>query len=158
GIFRVRRTGEIVSAGDIVNYRTVIPDTSNGDSTAILTVNEWDKKLRYTSARQLYDFPLAVIVGLSIDEQLKPVFTQAHNYLLRAVGGSIFVALLFGMLARMSWQLSQSRFRAAQAKQAYAKQVEYLAYHDALTSLPNRVLFSNLLEQSINQAQRNQRQ
>jgi diguanylate cyclase (GGDEF)-like protein len=58
----------------------------------------------------------------------------------------------------MSWQLAQSRLRAAEAKIAYAERIEYLAYHDGLTSLPNRSLFSMLLSQSISQAHRYDRQ
>jgi diguanylate cyclase (GGDEF)-like protein len=58
----------------------------------------------------------------------------------------------------MSWQLAQSRLQAAEAKVAYAERVEYLAYHDALTALPNRSLFSKLLIQHIREANRYQRQ
>ena len=38
------------------------------------------------------------------------------------------------------------------------KMLEYSAYHDGLTALPNRSLFSELLGQSIGQARRNSRQ
>ncbi|MDP3846611.1 MAG: EAL domain-containing protein [Pseudomonas sp.] len=156
GVFRVRRTGEAIFAGDVVDYAAQVPDTE--DAQAVLSVNGWDGVQRYTSARQLYDAPLAVIVGLSAEERLAPVVRQAHNYLWRAAGGSLLLVLLVGLLSRMSWQLAQSRLRAAQAKVAYAQSVEYLAYHDGLTSLPNRSLFSNLLSQSISEAQRYHRQ
>jgi diguanylate cyclase (GGDEF)-like protein len=39
----------------------------------------------------------------------------------------------------------------------HAQRVEYLAYHDGLTGLPNRSLFSKSLSQSINEAQRYKR-
>jgi diguanylate cyclase (GGDEF)-like protein len=156
GIFRVRRTGEAVLAGDAVDYAAVVPDSE--DTEAVLSTNAWDGVRRYTSARQLYDFPLAVIVGLSEAEQLAAVTRQAHTYLWRAAGGSLLLALLVGLLSRMSWQLAQSRLRAAEAKIAYAERVEYLAYHDGLTSLPNRSLFSKLLSQSIGEAHRYNRQ
>lgn len=156
GIFRVRRTGEVVLAGDAVDYPAVVPATE--DTDALLSVNGWDGVRRYTSARQLYDLPLAVIVGLSEEEQLAAVTRQAHTYLWRAAGGSLLLALLVGLLSRMSWQLAQSRLRAAEAKIAYAERVEYLAYHDGLTSLPNRSLFSKLLSQSISEARRYNRQ
>jgi diguanylate cyclase (GGDEF)-like protein len=42
--------------------------------------------------------------------------------------------------------------------QLAAERAEYLAFHDGLTTLPNRVLFSKLLGQSINQARRYNRQ
>ncbi|MCP2073133.1 UNVERIFIED_ORG: signal transduction histidine kinase [Pseudomonas lini] len=114
GIFRVRRTGEAVLAGDAVNYAAVVPDTENTE--AVLSVNAWDGVRRYTSARQLYDLPLAVIVGLSEKEQLAAVTRQAHTYLWRAAGGSLVLVLLVGLLARMSWQLAQSRLRAAETQ------------------------------------------
>jgi diguanylate cyclase (GGDEF)-like protein len=37
---------------------------------------------------------------------------------------------------------------------SHAKRVEYLAYHDTLTALPNRSLLTTLLTQGINQARR----
>ncbi|OAB49605.1 diguanylate cyclase [Pseudomonas thivervalensis] len=156
GIFRARRSGEEISAGDQIDYAAVVPDTEN--TQAVRAINAWDGVQRYTSARQLYDFPLAVIVGLSEDEQLAAVNQQARIYLWRAAGGSLGLVLLAGLLARMSWQLVQSRLRAGEAKIAYAESVEYLAYHDGLTTLPNRSLFSKLLSQSISEARRYHRQ
>jgi diguanylate cyclase (GGDEF)-like protein len=156
GIFRVRRTGEVVLAGDTVDYVTVVPDDETTE--AVLAINGWDGVRRYTSARQLYDYPLAIIVGLSEEEQLSAVNRQAHTYLWRAAGASLLLVLLVSLLSRMSWQLVQSRLRAAEAKIAYAERVEYLAYHDGLTSLPNRSLFSKMLSQSISEASRYHRQ
>ena len=156
GLFRVQRTGESLLAGDSVDYAALVPDTE--DTQALLLTNTWDGVRRYTSARQLYDFPLAVIVGLSEEEQLAAVTRQAHTYLWRAATGSLLLVLLVGLLSRMSWQLAQSRLQAAEAKVAYAERVEYLAYHDGLTALPNRSLFSKLLIQNIHEASRYHRQ
>jgi len=114
GIFRVRRTGESVLAGDSVDYAALVPDTE--DTRALLSANGWDGVRRYTSARQLYDLPLAVIVGLSEEEQLAAVTRQAHTYLWRAAAGSLLLVLLVGLLSRMSWQLVQSRLRTAEAQ------------------------------------------
>ena len=156
GVFRARRTGEAIVAGDEVDYAAVVPDTENTE--AIRSINGWDGVRRYTSARQLYDYPLAVIVGLSEEEQLASVTRQARAYLWRAAGASLLLVLFVSLLSRMSWQLLQSRVRAAEAKIAYAESVEYLAYHDGLTSLPNRSLFSKMLSQSISEASRYHRQ
>ncbi|WP_248767003.1 EAL domain-containing protein [Pseudomonas sp. MWU12-2345] len=156
GIFRVRRSGESVLAGDAVDYATLAPNTE--DTQARLSTNAWDGVQRYTSVRQLYDFPLAVIVGLSAEERLAAVTRQAQTYLWRAAAGSLLLVLLAGLLSRMNWQLAQSRLRAAEDKVAYAERVEYLAYHDGLTALPNRSLFSKLLSQNISEARRDHRQ
>ncbi|MEJ0006956.1 MAG: GGDEF domain-containing protein [Steroidobacteraceae bacterium] len=58
----------------------------------------------------------------------------------------------------MSWQLAEARRRESETKLAHAQRVEYLAYHDGLTGLPNRSMFSKLLSQSISEASRYNRQ
>ncbi len=154
GVFRARRTGEAVSASDAVDYATVVPATDQASHEAALFTNAWDGVPRYTSGRRLYEFPLAVIVGLSADEQLTATRRNVHTYLWRAAAGSLVLILITAVLSRMSRQLTASRLRAVEEQLAHAERVEYLAYHDGLTALPNRSLFSKLLGQSLNQAHR----
>jgi len=154
GIFRARRTGDTLTAGAAVDYARAVPGADQGDPLVVLAVNSWDGVRRYTGAQQLYEFPLAVIVGLSEQEQLAAAHRTINNYLWRAVIGSALLALLTAILGRMSWQLARGRLRENEAKRSHALRVEYLAYHDGLTSLPNRILFSRLLTQAISQAQR----
>ncbi|SFA88593.1 Histidine kinase-, DNA gyrase B-, and HSP90-like ATPase [Pseudomonas sp. NFIX10] len=137
GLFRVRRTGETVLAGDTVDYTAVVPDAENTE--AVLSVNGWDGVRRYTSARQLYDFPLAVIVGLSEEEQLAAVNQQARTYLWRAAGGSLVLVLLVGVLARMSWQLAQSRLRAAEAQAQLAAAARQAGMAEIATNVLHNV-------------------
>ncbi|WP_431081926.1 ATP-binding protein [Pseudomonas thivervalensis] len=137
GVFRVRRTGETVLAGDTVDYRQVVPDAENAE--AVLSVNGWDGVRRYTSARQLYDFPLAVIVGLSEEEQLAAVNQQARTYLWRAAGGSLVLMLLVGLLARMSWQLAQSRLRAAETQAQLAAAARQAGMAEIATNVLHNV-------------------
>ena len=138
GIFRVRRAGEEVAAGDAVDYAAVVmPDLENTD--AVLSVNGWDDVRRYTSARQLYDFPLAVIVGLSEEEQLTAVTQQAHTYIWRAAGGSLVLMLLMGLLARMSWQLGQSRLRAAETQAQLAAAARQAGMAEIATNVLHNV-------------------
>jgi diguanylate cyclase (GGDEF)-like protein len=158
GIFRVRRSGDTVSAGDRVDYAIVVPAMETEEKDTLPVANAWDNVRRYTSARQLYDYPLAVIVGLSEDEQLSATRKNRYVYLWRATAGSALLILILSLLARMSRQLALSRSRAVEEQVAHAARVEYLAYHDALTTLPNRSLFSNLLGQSIKKAHRNNSQ
>ena len=157
GLFRARRTGDAVSAGDIVDYKSVVPSADQEDTEATASPDPWDGVRRYTSARQLYDFPLAVIVGLSEDEELAVVHRNMRAYLWWAAAASVLLIVVIALLGRMSWRLVQSRLRESQAKVAYAERVEYLAYHDGLTTLPNRSLFSKLLTQGISQAHRYKR-
>ena len=154
GVFRARRSGETVYSGVSVNYAEVVPVTDESESEARLSTNAWDGVRRYTSARQLFDFPLAVIVGLSVDEQLAAAQQEMRAYLWRASAGSLLLILIVMVLGRMSRQLALSRRLAVEEQIAHAARVEYLAYHDSLTALPNRSLFSKLLSQSINHAHR----
>jgi diguanylate cyclase (GGDEF)-like protein len=154
GIVRVRRSGEAQFAGDAVNYGTVISHVAALDSEPTITANSWDGVKRWTSARELYGFPLAILVGLSVEEQLATARREAHTYWWRAGAGSLLVVVLTVLLGRLSWQLAQSRLREGEIKLEHAKRVEYLAYHDGLTGLPNRSMFSKLLSQSISEAHR----
>jgi diguanylate cyclase (GGDEF)-like protein len=158
GVFLVRRTGETVSSGDHAGAAMQQADEAlEPDQTAIVT-SPWDDVRRYTSVRQLYDFPLAVIVGLSEAEQLAPVEKNRRIDLAWATAGSVLVLLFIAMLGRISLQLVRSRQRMVAEQLAHAKQVEYLAYHDGLTGLPNRSLFSKMLSQGIAHARRYNRQ
>jgi diguanylate cyclase (GGDEF)-like protein len=158
GVFRARRTGDIVTAGVAINYTNAVPGGEQGDPTVSLAVNSWDSVRRYTAAQQLYEFPLAVIVGLSEDEQLTAERRDVQVYLWRAGIGSALLVLLTTILGRMSWQLARARVRENEAHLKHARRVEYLAYHDGLTALPNRSLFNKLLSQAISVAKRFRRQ
>jgi diguanylate cyclase (GGDEF)-like protein len=158
GVFRVRRTGDTVTAGDAVAYAAAIPDADQVDPTVSLSVNNWDGVRRYTGAKQIFEFPLAVIVGLSESEQLASAHRNGQVYLWRAAVGSGLLVLFTGALGRMSWQLARSRRRESEARLTHAQRIEYLAYYDGLTALPNRSLFNKLLSQAISQAQRHDKQ
>jgi diguanylate cyclase (GGDEF)-like protein len=158
GIFRARRTGDIVTAGDRVDYSKTVPGSNQVDAAVSVSVNSWDGVRRYTGAQQLSEFPLAVIAGLSEHEQMAAAHHSTQVFLWRAALGSAFIILLAATLGRMSWQLSRARQRESEAKLAYALRVEHLAYHDSLTALPNRSLFNRLLTQALREAQRYNKQ
>jgi diguanylate cyclase (GGDEF)-like protein len=154
GIVRVRRSGEASFAGDAVDYDSAIAKVAAIDTDATILANSWDGVRRWTGAHELYGFPLAVVVGLSVDEQLAGARSEAQSYRWRAGAGSLLVIVLTALLGRMSWQLAQSRLREGEIKLEHAKRVEYLAYHDGLTGLPNRSMFSKMLSQSLSEAHR----
>jgi diguanylate cyclase (GGDEF)-like protein len=157
GIFRVRRAGDTVWAGDIAPYPELIPADAESAGVGTLSRNSWDDVPRYTSVRRLYDFPVAVVVGLSAEEQLAPAFRGRHVRWGEASAASLMLILVLAALGYMRRQLDQSRRRASEEQVAHAARVEHLAYHDGLTGLPNRSLFSNLLSQSLKLAQRHTR-
>ena len=153
GIFRVRRSGDMILSGGKTDYASVVR-APQAESAARVTRSNWDGMKRWTAAHGLYGFPLAILVGLSVDEQLAASYSQARTYLWWAALASLLVLVVTGILGRLSWQLARSRQRESEAKVAHAQQVEYLAYHDGLTGLPNRSLFTKLLSQSIAEADR----
>lgn len=157
GVFRARRSGDLITAGDKVDFAAVVPATDEVNDVKP-SINAWDGMSRYTSTRQLYDFPLAIIVGLSEDEQLAAARQNKLTYLWRASAASLLLILIVSVLGRLSRQLVLSRQREVEEQVAHAARVEYLAYHDGLTTLPNRSLFSKLLSQSISHAHRYNRQ
>ena len=153
GSIRAGRTGKALLVGVTVNYTSAAPD-----GEAALMMNAWDGVIRYVSIRRLVDFPVAVIVGLAQDEQLANARRNKVAALWAATAGSIVIIAIVAILGRMSWQLAQSRLRAVKEHVANAERVQYLAYHDSLTALPNRSLFTKLLIQSIHEAHRFNRQ
>jgi diguanylate cyclase (GGDEF)-like protein len=153
GVFRVRRSGDTVLSGGAIDYAAAVAG-ADAETDAPVTVSRWDGVRRWTNARELYGFPIAVLVGLSVDEQMAAAHSQMRVTLSWAAVGSLLVVILTGLLGRMSWQLVQGRVREGDAKLKHAQRVEYLAYHDGLTGLPNRSMFSKVLNQSINEAQR----
>jgi diguanylate cyclase (GGDEF)-like protein len=63
-----------------------------------------------------------------------------------------FVELLQRLAENVSYALEA--FDRADEQRAAERRIEYLATHDSLTGLPNRVMFNQLLEQSIKVAKR----
>jgi diguanylate cyclase (GGDEF)-like protein len=109
---------------------------------------------RWVRARELYGFPVAAVVGLAVDEQLAGAERDKMRSLSWAVFASVLIVTLCALMGRLSWQLSRTRQHERESSLAHAKRVEYLAYHDALTGLPNRSMFSKLLHQSISESHR----
>ncbi|MBQ0719792.1 MAG: EAL domain-containing protein [Gammaproteobacteria bacterium] len=105
-------------------------------------------------ATKLYEFPLAVVLGLSQEEQLQQHLQLKRLYLQRSAVASVSIMAITFILWRLSWQLQLSRRRAMEEQVAHAQQVEHLAYHDGLTGLPNRSFFSQLVNHGIAEAKR----
>ncbi|WP_347332417.1 putative bifunctional diguanylate cyclase/phosphodiesterase [Marinimicrobium locisalis] len=152
--FRVRRTGDAITVGASlgdVGSKVAEVDTP---SLAPLIQHHWDQTERYTVVRKLFDFPLSIVVGLSHAEQLAPARATARDYYWRAALASALLLIIVGVLGRLSWRLHKARRQAMEERIQHARKVEYLAFHDSLTDLPNRAYFSRTLTQSILEARR----
>lgn len=154
GYFRVRRTGDTIFSGEAADYTALLQSTDSATEFIGKNLNNWDGVTRYASARALYDFPVVVVVGVSEAERLAEFNKQRQKYIAIGLAASAIVIAIMFALGRLSWQLARARQRESEATIAHAQRVEYLAYHDALTGLPNRSLFSKLLTQSLQRAQR----
>lgn len=158
GFYRVSRIGNLVLSGQKVDYSSLVGKTDPDKADSVRMDIGLDGIRRYTSARELFDFPVAVVVGVSEDEQLTLFDQHRRSYLLRTSLASLALAIVFAILGRMTWQLARARERETLATVEHAQRVEYLAFHDGLTGLPNRSLFSKLLVQGIHQSHRYNRQ
>jgi diguanylate cyclase (GGDEF)-like protein len=157
GVFRVRRSGDIVTAGDRADYRSIVAAGDPASKNPVST-SSWDGVKRYTATSELYDLPLAVVVGLSDAEQMAPSRAAGVARRWWAALGSLVVLLVLAVLGTMSRQLAATRKRAIDDQRAHSLRVEHIAYHDGLTGLPNRSLFSELLARSIEHSRRYRKQ
>ena len=158
GVFLTRRSDERIVSGEHADYAQLVPDAEELENPEVqLLKNSWDQVRRYTVATELYDIPLAVILGLSEDEQLEASTQLRQLYLQRMAGATLLILLLTAVLYYLSRQLQKSRQLVMDEQVAHATQVEYLAYHDGLTDLPNRSFFSHLLSHGIAEAKRYER-
>jgi signal transduction histidine kinase len=107
-VSQVRRTGDVMFSGETIDFAVTVEDP-DAETDATVSTSSWDHIQRWTSARKLYGFPLAVLVGLSVKEQMAAARRQAREYIGWAALAGILVMLLTALLGRMSWQLEQSR-------------------------------------------------
>jgi diguanylate cyclase (GGDEF)-like protein len=155
GVFRAKRSGDELTVGDHVGYDALVTDSlPQGDAPARVQRNDWDGMQRYTIARKLFEFPVAIVVGLSEAEQFAAALRLERVYLWRAITASIVLLCVIGLLGGLSWRLMQARNRAMEERVEHSRQIEHLAFHDNLTGLPNRAYFSQLLIEGMKQARR----
>ncbi|WP_206956174.1 bifunctional diguanylate cyclase/phosphodiesterase [Trinickia acidisoli] len=115
GSMRVQQTGEDVSWGAAVPREFASADTAEAP-----VVRPWDHGVeRFTTVRVLHAFPLAVIVGLSRDEQLVRYWHHRVVYISETAAGSVLLVILTIILSLKSLELSKSRVRARRLQQTY---------------------------------------
>ncbi|MES3008519.1 MAG: EAL domain-containing protein [Pseudomonadota bacterium] len=157
GNFRVRRSGDDTSFGGSDTILQALAGEDSDMSAVSVLLHEADGVERYTNAREIFGFPLRLAVGLSLAEQHAGLAENIRSYLWRTIGGSLLILLVMGTLGRMSSQLHRTRAKVLEEQIEHARQVEYLAFHDSLTGLPNRSFFAKLLHQRIVDSRRSKK-
>jgi diguanylate cyclase (GGDEF)-like protein len=154
GTYVARRSGDAISVGSRIDYQPLIATDDKDRPRSVEFSDPIDGIERLSIVYRTVEYPVALIVGISRAEMMSRVTADTNSYLWRATGASLLAILMAALLGRNSWQLAQARSRENEAKLAYARHVEYLAYYDGLTTLPNRSLFNKLLSQAIARAHR----
>ena len=119
GVFLAKRVGDLVTVGDVAKD---IPESAPGGESQTQTVlvkNSSDGVERYLNTRQLYGFPLTVMVGLSKAEQIEGFNLQKIYYLRLGILASVLVIVVALILTRLSWQLAESRKRTRKDQETY---------------------------------------
>ncbi len=156
GVFRAVRVGEHVTAGGRVDYDEVAVGAS-GEGPARLARSPWDSVNRYTAARKLFEFPLTVVVALPETERMA-VADEAIAVVYRRASVITVLILIGGLIVTwLTFRVATLRARAVEIQMQHAEAVEYLAFHDGLTTLPNRSFFQRTLQQQLSAASRKQR-
>jgi signal transduction histidine kinase len=108
GVSLLRRTGNAMFSGERIEYAAAVVDPDTADKEAAVSTSSWDGMRRWTSARELYGFPLAVLAGLSVDEQMAGAHQHARVCAWWAALASALMVALTTLLGRMSWRLQKS--------------------------------------------------
>ncbi|KQQ89047.1 signaling protein [Massilia sp. Leaf139] len=112
GLMRALRVGENVSWGQRIEL---------GSAGGGVSLHKGpDGVARYTSVQRLHGFPLAIVVGLSREEQFAPFEAKRQTYLLAASSATALLFLVVAVVAGWAWQLARARRRARRAQETYA--------------------------------------
>jgi len=115
GSMRVQQSGDDIAWGATVPF-----GYDAASVTEALAIEPWDRGVeRFTNVRMLRGFPLAVIVGLSRDEQLSRYRHDRLVYVGETAAGSLLLVVLATILSVKSLELSKSRARARRLQQTY---------------------------------------
>ncbi len=94
--------------------------------------------------------------GFSLDDFIyNPNPTVGRDLFVKTTVFFSFLLLLVVFVAVLLWRLNRRLRHEIRQRHVAEKKLEKIAYHDSLTGLPNRILFSDRLDNSIAQVKRN---
>ena len=139
GVFRARRTGDQLAYGGSIATQALLALSSAQEAT--LQPNPWDGVRRFTVAREVFEFPVTVVVGLAENEQMGGARERIAAHLWRAAGGSVLIATLMSALGLLGWKLARTRERANLVLQ---EEVAIRRKAEAALNLRNRAVESSV--------------
>lgn len=155
GLYRAKRQGANVTTGEPVAIAKMLRDSVSAEPTSgVRKDSSRDGVTRYVAARPLFGFPLAVVIGLPEDEFLSTVRAESSRKRVLAGLAVALVAAFTFILSVLTRSLLVMSERQRQASEKHAMQVEFVAYHDSLTGLPNRAQFNRALTARLEEAKR----
>jgi diguanylate cyclase (GGDEF)-like protein/PAS domain S-box-containing protein len=119
GVFRVRRSGDNVTAGDAIDIAGIIERADASQGQSVLMESPWDGVQRYLNARRLRNFPLIAIAGLSASEQMAEFERRRRAYLWEAAVASIMLLAISLILSRALWQMARNRRRLRKVQETF---------------------------------------
>jgi diguanylate cyclase (GGDEF)-like protein len=118
-VFLSKRIGDEISQGGSADFTTNQIVHDDAAEQSILAVTQWDKTKRYVNTRKLYKFPLTVMVGLSVEEQLAGQQQRTRVYIWTAILVSCLLLAVTALISRLSWQLQKSQQRVRKDQETY---------------------------------------
>ncbi len=117
---------------DLVLMDAVMPEMDGFQATAELLKTE-----------KCIDIPILIITALDDDKSISHAFSMgACDYITKPI----------------NWSVLKNRVARLLQTVAAERKIRHLAYHDTLTGLPNRLLFSDRIDQAICRCQRSNTQ
>lgn len=151
--FIAYETGQVLDS--IAGYRGDPPFRASK-----VLVSPFDGATRQVSFRRLDDWPWVAFVGAELAPTLAAIETYRAQEALRFWVLQSVITLMLVLIGWLTWQRMRSERALMEdivQRQAVEKRLAWQANHDALTGLPNRMLFYDRLKQTLQRGARYER-
>lgn len=162
GIVRARLAGEVSEVGQDVGGTDIFKAVQANRAGHYFAASPIDGIARVYSYRQLDDLPLAVVVGMGLDDALAEFHARRSGYFSFAGGITLvivlFCTLLFGLLVRqrrIAMRLHEMKSRAESANQLKSDFLASMS-HELRTPLNGVIGYAELLVELADDDERRQ--